>query len=134
MKQFDYKRYCNLEDIEEVKATARFINSRPNSTSKIIMLIGEKLDDAKRRIARGGFNLWVDIELKLANWKISRYIRIYNKFKNRPYIKDLNVNFENLYRLSLDTTPGWIIEGVFNKLQNKEKVTVQDLRKLCNVN
>lgn len=125
-----WKSFKKVEEhakaIEEAQAIVR------KTTSEQILLIGQKLAEAQKRLARfgeGTFIRWCELRLKLRKTTVYKWLRVADRFGDRPQCVQ-SIAPSALYVLSEPSAPAEARRKAIKQAERGEVVSHKDARRL----
>lgn len=124
---FDYAT-LPVDAALNARAAAERIKLRLKRTVEDIIEIGRELTAVKNDLPHGQFLPWISTEFEMSEDTAQNFLRVYERFGQKPNNSVFNFKPTILYALAAPSTPDAIIEKALEKAEAGAKVTITDVK------
>jgi hypothetical protein len=128
ISQFDYNGLTDEQRSIVLQRTGE-IRERLAQSAQSIWEIGQRLVDVRSQLKYGQFNAWLKAEFGWSNRTAYSFINVYETFRDRANLAEVNIATSALYLLAAPSTPSDVREQVIEQAKSGQRVTHKELVK-----
>jgi hypothetical protein len=129
IKGFEYLTLDN-DTAEFLKKQTEEIQIRCKRANEDILEIGRRLWDIKKRLQSGQFLQWLKVEFSWSHDTAHRFMRVYDRFKDRELSQIAEIPSSALYILAAASTPEEAAQEALDRVAAGKKVGLAEAKAL----